>query len=427
MKYLFLHIILVIGLIANAQQTPAKRQTEKVTIQGATLHLGNGKVMKNTNITFENGLITAIGYEANTPNGMVINAAGKHVYPGFIVPNSTLGLGELDAVKATIDETEIGGDVPNVRSLIAYNAESQVVEASRLNGVLLAQITPQGGTISGTSSIVQLDAWNWEDAAVKVDDGIHLNWPTLFKSKNEGFGSRVFSEENKEYSKKVADLTELFVQAKNYNQKSNNSRNLGFESLKSLFSGEKKIYIHADLEQEIIDAIQFSKDLNLKDITIVGGGESYKVTDLLKSSNTSVLVKRVHSLPNSEDDDYDMFYKLPALLMQNNILVGLEASGQMDRMNTRNLPFYAGHTTAYGIDQEQALQMITENTAKILGISDKYGTLEVGKSATLFISEGNALDMRTNRLTDAFIDGRKIILKSHQTELYERYRDKYSK
>ena len=198
MKYLFLHIILFIGLIANAQQTPAKRQTEKVTIQGATLHLGNGKVIENSNITFENGFITAIGNETAAPNGMVINATGKHVYPGFIVPNSTLGLGELDAVKATIDEQEIGDDVPNVRSLIAYNAESQVVEASRLNGVLLAQITPQGGNISGTSSIVQLDAWNWEDAAVKVDDGIHLNWPTLFKSKNEGFGSSVFSEVNKE-------------------------------------------------------------------------------------------------------------------------------------------------------------------------------------------------------------------------------------
>ncbi len=426
MKHL-LYSILFCGLIANAQQTPAKSQTEKITIQGATLHLGNGQVIKNSNITFENGLITAIGNETNTSNGIVINATGKHVYPGFIIPNSTLGLGELDAVKATIDQQEIGDDVSNVRSLIAYNAESQVVEASRLNGVLIAQITPQGGTISGTSSIVQLDAWNWEDAAVKVDDGIHLNWPTIFKSKNEGFGSRAFSEENKAYSKKVTDITDLFVQAKSYNQKGNNSRNLGLESLKSLFSGEKKLYIHADLEQEIIDAIQFSKDLNIPDMVIIGGSEAHKVMELLKTSKTAVLVKRVHSLPNSEDDDYDMFYKLPALLMQNNILVGLEASGQMDRMNTRNLPFYAGHTSAYGIDQEQALQMITENTAKILGISDKYGTLEIGKSATLFVSEGNALDMRTNQLTDAFIDGRKIILKSHQTELYERYRNKYAK
>ena len=425
-KYLQSALILM-SFMGMAQQTPADIQKEKITLVGGTIHLGNGKVLEKTNLSFENGVITDIGNAPNSQNSKIINAQGKHIYPGFIVPNSTLGLGEIDAVKATIDEREMGNDVPNVRSLIAYNAESNFVEAARINGVLVAQITPQGGTLSGTSSIVQLDAWNWEDAAIKIDDGMHLNWPTIFKSENKSFGSRVYSEENKDYNKKVDEIRNVFLQAKSYDLTGNNSRNLNFESLQMVFTGKKRLYIHADLEQEIIDAIAFSKEMGVEKIVLVGGSEAHKVMDLLRSNQISVLVQRVHSLPGSEDEDYDLPYKLPAILMQNNILVGLDGSGQMERMNARNLPFYAGNTTAYGISMEQALQMITENTAKILGIDDKYGSLETGKSATLFISEGNALDMRTNQLVNAFIDGREIILKSHQTELYERYKTKYIK
>ena len=106
-------------------------------------------------------------------------------------------------------------------------------------------------------------------------------------------------------------------------------------------------------------------------------------------------------------------------------MVALQANGQMERMNTRNLAFYAGHLVGQGMEKEKALQLITGNTAKILGIDDSYGTLEKGKSATLFISEGDALDMRTNILTHAFIDGRDVSLETHQTELWKRYMEKY--
>jgi imidazolonepropionase-like amidohydrolase len=134
----------------------------------------------------------------------------------------------------------------------------------------------------------------------------------------------------------------------------------------------------------------------------------------------------VHSRPNNDDNDYDLPFKMASLLVKAGITVGLETSGDMERMNSRNLPFYAGTTAAYGLTKEQALQLITLNTAKILGIDSNYGSLEVGKSATLFISKGDALDMRTNHLTNAFIDGRKISLETHQTELWKRYSKKYS-
>jgi imidazolonepropionase-like amidohydrolase len=186
------------------------------------------------------------------------------------------------------------------------------------------------------------------------------------------------------------------------------------------------MYVYANGEKEIIDAVTTLKESGIQSLVLVGGYEAYKVAPLLKKNNVSVLIRRVHSTPNSNDDDYDLPYKLAKLLVDNGILVALQSSGQMERMNTRNLPFYAGQIVGQGMDKETALQLITSNTAKILGIDKDYGTLEKGKSATLFISEGDALDMRTNLLTHAFIDGREISLETHQTKLWKRYMEKYS-
>lgn len=421
---LFILVAICSSSISIAQQTPAPKQTEAITIQGATAHIGNGDVIENCTIVFEDGKITNIGSTV-TPKGQVIDATGKHVYPGFIAPVSTLGLGEIDAVRPTIDDDEIGEMIPNIRSLIAYNAESQVVESMRPNGVLLAQITPQGGRISGTSSVVQLDAWNWEDAAIKVDDGIHMNWPNSFRRGRWWLGEPRGYKPNKDYPSDIDQVVSFLVNAKAYKQTDNQPKNEAFKAMKGLFDGSKKLFIHVDGEKEIIDAVTTAKQQGVKKVVIVGGYEAYKVTAFLKSNNIPILVRRVHTTPEREDDDYDLPYKLPKLLVDAGLLVGLQANGRMERMNTRNLPFYAGHLMGQGMNKEQALQLITGNTAKILGIDSTYGTLEKGKSATLFISEGNALDMRTNILTHAFINGRNVSLETHQTKLYKRYMNKY--
>ncbi|MDY7394241.1 amidohydrolase family protein [Aureibaculum sp. 2210JD6-5] len=427
-KNIFLSLLLVVSIQLSAQQTPANAQSETLTIVGATAHIGNGEVIENSVITFENGKITAIEKaSAGNASGKIIDAKGKHVYPGFIVPNSTLGLGEIDAVKASVDQSEIGGMIPHVRSLIAYNAESKVVESMRPNGVLLAQITPKGGRISGTSSIVQLDAWNWEDAAIKVDDGIHLNWPNSFSSGRWWMGEDPGVKPNKDYSKQVDEIKQFLLGAKTYNLGNKSPKNLPFEATLGLFDGSKKLYIHANDARQIIDAITFTKDMDIKNVVLVGGYQADKTIDILKKHNIPVLIQRTQSLPDNNDDDYDLPYKLPKLLVDAGLLVGLEGTGRMERMNNRNLPFYAGQVVGQGLDKEKALQLITGNTAKILGIEKDYGTLEVGKSATLFISEGDALDMRTNQLTHAFIDGRMVSLETHQTELWKRYSDKYGK
>jgi imidazolonepropionase-like amidohydrolase len=414
---------------AIAQQTPAPKQTKDIAIVGATAHIGNGKVIENSIIIIKDGKLLTVAdagiVKINITNMETINAEGKHVYPGFIVPNTTLGLVEIDAVRATDDDAEIGTYKPHIRSLIAYNAESKVVESMRPNGVLIGQITPRGGTISGTSSIVQFDAWNWEDAAVKVDDGIHVNWPNSFSRGRWWRGEDPGLKPNENYSKQVKELQDYLDQSKAYNNGDKKITNLPFEALKGIFDGSKKLYVNVDDEKGINDVINFKNKNGIKHMVIVGGYSAYKVADLLKQNNIPVLVQRLHKTPSNEDDDYDLPYKLAKLLTDKGVTVALESSGSMERMNARNLPFLAGTAVAHGVTKEQALQMITLNTAKILGIDDQYGSLEEGKSATLFISEGDALDMRTNVLTHAFIDGRDVSLESHQTKLWKRYSNKF--
>jgi hypothetical protein len=427
-KIIKIVFVLLCSSIVFAQQTPAPKQSKDIAIKGATAHIGNGTVIENSLIIFKNGKLITVA-DASISNidlsGIeVINAVGKHVYPGIIVPNSTLGLVEIDAVRATDDDSELGDWNPHIRSLIAYNAESKVVESMRPNGVLLGQITPRGGTISGTSSIVQFDAWNWEDAAVKVDDGIHLNWPNTFTRGRFWLGEDPGLKLNDKYDEKVTEIHNYFNQSKAYAKGDRSVKNLPFQANSGLFDGSKKLYIHVDDEKGITDAVNFSKENGVKHIVIVGAYEAYKVADLLKQNNIPVLLHRVHTRPEQEDEDYDLPYKLAKLLVDQGVTVALEAGGQMERMNARNLPFYAGTTVAHGLTKEQALQLITLNPAKILGIDDMYGSLTEGKSATLFISEGDALDMRTNRVTHAFIDGRLVSLETHQTELWHRYLDK---
>ena len=420
-------VLLSFTIKGNSQQTPASSQKEAISIEGAVAHLGNGEVIENSLIMFQDGKISFVG-DAKTKiarKGTIIKANGKHIYPGFIVTCASLGLIEVDAVRASNDKDEIGEMIPHVRSLIAYNAESKVVESMRPNGVLLGQISPKGGTISGTSSVMQFDAWNWEDAVVKADDGIHLTWPNGFKRgpSSQGHGRRHKPNEN--YAKEKEKIISFLNNALAYGKSPATEIHPAYAATQGLFKGTQKLYVYADGEKEILDAITNTKNLGVKEVVLVGGYHAYKITDFLKQHQISVLVRAPHNLPSSEDDDYDLPYKLPKLLIDSGLLVAMQNTKAKNFQN-RNLPFYAGQLVQEGLSKEKALQMITQYPAKILGIDEVYGTLEVGKSATLFISEGDALDMRTNQLSRAFIDGRDISLETHQTELWKRYMEKYN-
>tara|TARA_R110001632_G_scaffold36869_2_gene93114 strand:+ start:974 stop:2299 length:1326 start_codon:yes stop_codon:yes gene_type:complete len=425
-KYIIVMVCFFLGGSIIAQQTPAPKQTTAFSIEGATAHLGNGKVIENSLIMFNDGKITFVGSSLMkiARQGTVVNAKGKHIYPGFIASNASLGLAEVDAVRATVDTDEVGPMLPHVRSLIAYNAESKIVESMRPNGVLMAQITPRGGVISGTSSVMQLDAWNWEDAAIKADDAIHINWPGSFTRGRWWLGEDPGLKPDTKYSANVQRVKDYFETAKRYLDGSKKERNLAYDATKRLFNGSQKIFIHVSGHKEITDAVSTFKGLGINKIVIVHGDGAEKIADLLIKNDIPVVIDRSHRVPNNEDDDYDLPFRNAKILVDAGLTVAIGMEGGMERMNTRNLPFYAGTYAAYGVDKEQAVAMITGNAAKVLGIDKTTGTLEVGKDATLFISEGDALDMRTNILIHAFIQGRKISLETHQTKLWKRYNKK---
>lgn len=428
MKKILFTLAIIFTLFATAQN-------KSVLIMNGIAHLGTDGVIQNSIIGIKDGKIVLVldasrlvkEYD-KTGYDEVIDATGKNIYPGFIAPNSTLGLVEIEAVRATRDQSEIGTSLPNVRSLIAYNTDSKIIPTVRSNGILLAQVTPRGGMISGTSSIMMLDGWNWEDAVYKIDDGIHLNWPKLISRKliDEDGGVYGPYEKNKEYVKQTNDLKKLFDDAKAYNESSaKEEANIRFEALKGLFDGTKTLFIHSDNVKEIVEAVNFIKQYQLKRVAIVGGKDSWMVTDLLKQNDIAVVVARVHSLPEHPEDDVDASYKLPYLLQKAGVLFCLNNEGDMEAMGTRNLPFLAGTAAAYGLTKEQALKSITLNTAKILGIDKTTGSIEEGKDANLFISTGDALDMRTNNVVRAFIKGKSIDLNNDQKELYLKYKTKY--
>jgi len=427
-NFLTLSLLLLHTEFSFAQQpTPAPVQSKSILLIGATAHTGNGTVIANSAIGFKEGKIIFVAEADKADKSAyqeVIDVTGKHVYPGIIAPNSTLGLVEVESVRATRDMNDVGSYNPNLRSLIAYNTDSKVIPTVRTNGVLLVQVTPRGGVISGTSSVVTLDAWNWEDAALKTDDGIHLNWPGYYW-RNPAADNPGAIEKSKTYEKQKAELTKFFTDSKAYNETTTNEEmNARFASMSGIFKGTQTLFVHAGNVKQISDAVIFCKTMSVKKMVIVGGQESWMLVDLLKENNIAVMVSRVHDLPVKTDDDIDLPYKLPYLLQKAGVLFCLNNEGDMETANARNMAFYAGTAVAYGLTKEEALASITSSTAKILGIDNRVGTIEAGKDATLFISTGDALDIRTNNVEKAFIQGRSIDLNNEQKALYEKYKKK---
>ena len=425
-KYIFSLLgLLTASQISYGQATvyPAKPQSKPIAIIGATIHTGTGKIIEHGYISFEHGKITGIG-DANVvkfgSGTEIINAPGKHIYPGLISPVTNLGLTEVEAIRATRDFEEVGDMNPHVRSIIAYNTDSKVPNTLRSNGILLAQITPQGGTISGQSSVVELDGWNWEDAAYKTDVAVHLSWPS---SRIAASPFAPPAEAQRERAQKVlSDLDNYFSQAQSYNQISKPEvKNARFDAMKGLFNGSKKLFVEVETAKDIISSINFFKRFGIKPV-IVGGTESQLVTSFLKDNDISVILHKPHSLPDRNDDDVYLPYKQAKMLQDAGITFAISIDGYWQQ---RNLPFMAGTAAAYGLTKEQALASITLNAAKILGINKTTGSLEVGKDATLFVSNGDALDMIGNDVETAFIRGKNLDLDNLHKQLFKRYTQKY--
>ena len=422
--------IACIGQVKAQSPVVAPAQKKPVMLTGGTIHTGTGAVIENGTIIFSDGKITAVGKSSdinqNKEGYEVIDVAGKQVYPGLIFPNTSLGLIEIGSgVEVATDNREIGDLNPNVRAIVAYNTDSHVIPVLRSNGILLAQIVPTGTLLPGTSSIVQLDAWTWEDAAYKIDNGIQLGWPR----KSAAIGRRgmeffmMGGAAINTYDKNVEALEKIFTDAVAYAAVAQpHDVNLRLEAMKGLFDGSKTMFIITTEPKCIIEAISFGKRYGVKKMVLAGADESaWDVKDFLKENNIPVLLADPLSLPKYDYSDTKLTFKLAAMFKKAGILVGLTYTNQA----YANLPFAAGQTAAYGLTKEEALQTVTLNSAKILGIDDKTGSLEVGKDANIVVSTGDILDMATNNIEYAFIMGRNISLDNKHKQLSRRFKSKY--
>ncbi len=409
---------------------PSQENKGLLFITNGTVHVGNGTVLENATIKINNGKIVEVGTNIAIPSSdaQVITAKGKQVYPGLILSSSDVGLKEIsNGVRASNDYQEIGEYNSDVRSITAYNTDSRVINVLRSNGILLASVNPEGGVITGSSSVVQFDAWNWEDAVYKMDAGIHLNMPSFVVRFGRRGGVTAAGAGALDPTKialdKVEEIKKFFREAKAYNQENvHTNTNLKLESTKGLFEKKQKLYIHADQVKQMLVAIDFVKEFNF-DVVIVGGSESFQIAEILKSANIAVILSEEHALPATEDDDIDQPYKTPAVLQKAGVLFSLNDNS--DNTRYRNVSYNAGTAATYGLTKEEALSAITLNAAKILGVDDKTGSIEVGKDANIIITAGDILDMKSSTVEQAFIQGRKINLENKQTQLYERYKYKY--
>jgi imidazolonepropionase-like amidohydrolase len=436
-KLVFLLIVSLVAIagFSQANVLPAPPQKGVMYITHATIHVGNGTVIENGTIQIRDGKIENVGKDISVPAGaQVVDAKGKQVYPGLILPVSSLGLVEISSVRASTDVREIGDMNPNVRSIVAYNTDSKVINTLRSNGILAANIVPQGSFLAGSSSVVQLDAWTWTDASLKTDAGMHLYMPSLMPRMGFGrgggggggrFGPNAGADTDpvKEGLDQIEKLKAFFREAKAYNAlATHDETNLKYESVKNLFNKTQKFYVHANTVKQMLLALDFVKEFGF-DMVIVGGSESYQIANLLKQHNVAVILQQPHSLPTTPDDDVAQPYKTAAELQKAGVLFAISDDDGQTR--GRNLPFNAGTAATYGLTKEEALAAITLNAAKIMGVADKTGSIEVGKEANIIISSGDILDMSTSNVTDAFIQGRKINLDDKQKQLSERYEEKY--
>ena len=314
------HIISILILLTFASQsfltaqiTPAPRQSEPIVITGVTAHLGNGEVMEGAYVGFDEGRITFLGDADSWPgydSYKVIDHTGAHLYPGFIAPNTNLGLTEINAVRATRDAREVGEMIPNVRALIAYNTDSEVIPTVRSNGVLLASVVPSGTRIAGSSSVVQLDAWNWQDAVVHADNGIHLYWPA---ESTFNFRERRRTK-NKDYQKQVDELKAFFIEAQAYAKNERQAtQNLRMEAMRGVFDQSIKVFVHTNSVKGMQESVLLMESFEAKAV-IVGGRESWMITDFLKDHNVGVILPPTHRLPAQQESDVDQPFKTPATL-----------------------------------------------------------------------------------------------------------------
>lgn len=419
-----------VNLASADDEVPAPPQKKAMAITNCTLHPVSSKPFKGT-ILFEKGKIVALGKKVKLPKGTVVmDAQGKHVYPGLFESHSQLGLTELAAVRATNDFRESGTINPNVKALVSVYPDNMQIPVTRSNGVLFAVTAPSGGLISGKSAVIQLDGWTYEDMAILPEASLQVNWPsqTLSSRARRRMSDKEISDLKSERKKQLIQIRELFDSARRYQAARNvdgstQRYDARLEAMQSVVNGKTPLMVRADRAADIQSAIAFSVEQKLK-LIILGGYDAELCANALKKHNVPVIVSATHRNPQRRDDGYDRAYDLPARLHKAGVTFCISGTDRSETWNARNLGYQAGHAVGFGLPEDIALKSVTLFPAQILGVADRIGSLEVGKDASFIVTDGSPLETFTE-VHAAFLQGGKVDLNNRQKRLYKKYQQKY--
>ncbi len=425
MKRLIVAILL--GLTASAQAAAADEYGRALLLSGATLHTVSHGTLPHGELLIRDGRIAAIGEKLDAPaEARRIDLSGKHVYPGYIAANSTLGLTEVEAVRATNDFAEAGAINPNVRAEVAINPDSELLPVARANGVLSALVVPRAGDdglFAGQSALIRLDGWTWEQMTIKAPVAVHLEWPSARAP--EWLPASVREQATATAKKKLAAIEQAMRDARAYAAAKQAGKagapDLRWESLLPVLDGSRPLMIAANDAVQIREALAFAEREHVR-LVLVGGTDAWRFADTLKARDVAVILGSSHALPARRWEAYDTVYASAGKLAEAGVLFAIANDGGPSF--ERNLPYQAASYAAFGLGEEAALRAITLAPAEILGVADRLGSLDAGKDATLFVADGDALDDRT-AVERAWIAGREIDLASRHTRLYEKYQGKY--
>jgi imidazolonepropionase-like amidohydrolase len=426
------------GVTIASDNVPAAAQKTPLLLKGATIHTVSGETIPNGSMLVDKGRIVALGSQISVPpNTKVIDVGGKHIYPGMIAANSVMGLSEVQSVRATLDFAEAGAINPNARAVVAVNPDSELITTARANGVLATLSVPNSpsGLITGISALIQMDGWTWEDMAVQAEVGLHITLPNMRFNPElfpAPFDTRL-EEMRKASAQRLSMLEDAFDAAIAYREARAQNQpgqiegtklDVRWEAMLPVLSGKRTVFFHAQDISQIRFSLNFAKRYNLKAV-IVGGADAPLLADVLKQQGVPVIVTGIHKLPMRRGANYDDYYTVAAKLAQAGVQFCIARAGtDDDAPNERNLPYEAAVAVTFGLPASEALKAITLYPAQILGVSDKLGSLEVGKLANFFVSNGDPLET-TSQVEQAYIQGRLIDISTKQSRLTEKYQQKY--
>jgi len=405
---------------------------EAFSIVHATVHPVSAEPFENGTVSVRAGRIVEVGTGLPAlPDARVIDATGKHVYPGMIDANTVVGLTEISSVAGSVDTAETGSINPEVNPAISVNPDSALIPVTRANGLTHVLTVPSGGLVSGSSALIRLDGWTWEDLAAATPAAMHVRWPR-FGGGRRRFGPPVSDEDlKKQREKRIRELEQLFDDARAYEKSLDNphgdrptATNSRLAALLPVLQGRIPVIVHAGEIRQIKSAIEWAQEQELR-IVIAGAGDVWRVADELARRRIPVVLTSVLSLPSRRDEAYDTRYTEALKLHEAGVEFCIAGGGSgFGAANTRNLPYHAAMAAAFGLPRDVALRAVTLAPAEILGVGKQLGSIEVGKSASLIVTDGDPLEIRSH-VEMAFIDGREVRLDDNRhRRLYERYRSR---